>query len=158
MVKTLTVLVIGCALGVAAVATAQNKGPHDAAIKGRQAMFQTFNFNIGILGAMAKGDMEYDADLAAQSAANLQAAANFGQKAMWPEGSDNESEGNAKNRALPAIWSNLPDVTEKFKALQSSSATLAAQAGGGLDALKGAIGDVGGSCKACHDDYRAKRK
>jgi len=158
MSKTITVLTLISALGIAAVATAQDKGPHDAAIKGRQAMFQTFNFNLGILGDMAKGKTEYNADIAKQSAENLDAAANFGHIAMWPEGSDSESEGNAKNRSLPAIWSNMSDVDEKFKALQAATATMASQAGGGLDALKGAMGDVGGSCKACHDDYRAKRR
>ena len=27
---------------------------------------------------------------------------------------------------------------------------------GNLDAIKTAFGDVGGTCKACHDSYRAK--
>jgi len=159
MIKQLTTVVaLFSALGIAAVATAQDEGPHDAAIKGRQAMFQTYNFNMSILGAMAKGKMDYDADIAAQSAANLNAAANFGQSAMWPEGSDNETPGNAKTRALPAIWSNFPDVLEKSNALKESSAVLAAEAGNGLDALKSAIGNVGDSCKGCHDDFRAEKK
>ena len=157
MTKTLLAALF-CVTGLAAVATAQDKGPHDNAIKGRQAMFQTYNFNMGVLGAMAKGKMDYNAEIAAQSAANLQAAANFGQAAMWPEGSDSETAGNAKNRALPAIWSNFPDVMEKGNALKMASEKLAAEAGNGLDALQAAIGDVGGTCKACHDDYRAKKK
>jgi len=158
MIKKLTVAAMFGAFGIAAVATAQDEGPHDAAIKGRQAMFQTYGFNMGILGAMAKGKMDYDADIAAQSAANLNAAANFGQSAMWPEGSDSETPGNAKTRALPAIWSDFPGVLEKSKALQDASAVLAAEAGNGLDALKSAIGDVGNSCKGCHDDFRAEKK
>jgi len=146
------------AIGFAAIATAQDKGPHDAAIKGRQAMFQTYNFNMGILGAMAKGKAEYNAEIAAQSAANLNSAAHFGQAAMWPAGSDNATPGNAETRALPAIWSNFADVSEKSNALKMASEKLAASAGDGLDALKSAMGDVGASCKGCHDDYRAKRK
>lgn len=158
MTKKLTALALISALGLTALAHAQDKGPHDAAIKGRQAMFQTYSFNMGILGAMAKGKIEYNADLAAESAANLNAAVNFGQSAMWPEGSDNETPGNAKTRALPAIWSNFPDVLEKSKALQQASETLVGEAGNGLDALQSAIGAVGDSCKGCHDDYRAKKK
>lgn len=158
MKKILTVIALVGAFGVAALATAQDKGPHDAAIKGRQAMFQTYNFNMGILGAMAKGKMEYNAELATQSAANLQAAANFGQSAMWPPGSDNATPGNATTRALPAIWENFEDVSKKSAALKAATDVLAANAGGGLDALKGAMGDVGASCKGCHDDYRAKKK
>lgn len=158
MKKKLATMALVGAFGVTAIATAQNKGPHDAAIKGRQAMFQTYNFNMGVLGAMAKGKTEYNAELAAQSAANLHAAANFGQAAMWPAGSDSETPGNARTRALPAIWENFPDVSEKSNALKMASEKLAADAGGGLDALKAAIGDVGASCKGCHDDYRAAKK
>lgn len=155
--KLLLVVLFG-ALGLSAVATAQDEGPHDAAIKGRQAMFQTYSFNFGILSAMAKGKIDYNADIAAMSAANLNAAANFGQAAMWPEGSDNETPGNAKTRALPAIWSNFPDVLEKSNALKEASETLAAGAGNGLDALQSSMGAVGDSCKECHDDYRAEKK
>ena len=158
MIKRITSVALVALLGYTVIATAQDKGPHDAAIKGRQAMFQTYNFNMGVLGAMAKGKIDYNAEIAEQSAANLLAAANFGQGAMWPVGSDNETPGNAKNRALPAIWENFDDVFEKAGALKTAAETLAAEAGGGLEALQGAIGDVGASCKGCHDDYRAKRR
>jgi len=145
-------------LGTLSYAIAADKGPHDSAIKGRQAMFQTYQFNIGILSAMAKGKTEYNAEIASDAAANLAAAANFAQSSMWPAGSDNETEGNAKNRALPAIWETFPAIVEKAEALKESSAVLAAEAGGGLEALQGAIGDVGNSCKGCHDDFRAKKR
>lgn len=147
-----------CVLGTAVYVHAADTGPHDAAIKGRQAMFQTYNFNMGILGAMAKEKVEYNAELASEAAANLSAAANFGQSAMWPPGSDSETEGNATNRALPAIWETFPAIVEKSDALKTSTAVLADQAGQGLAALQGAMGDVGASCKGCHDDYRAKRR
>ena len=53
-------------------------GPHDKAIKARQAMFQLYSFNIGVVSAMAKGDREYDADVAREAAENLRAAAHLG--------------------------------------------------------------------------------
>jgi len=77
---------------------------------------------------------------------------------MWPQGSDNATEGNATNRALPKIWESFPDVIEKADALKQASAAMAAVAGNGLGELQGAMGDVGASCKGCHDDYRAKRR
>ena len=134
------------------------KGPHDGAIKARQGMFQTYSFNSGILGDMAKEKIPYDADIASEAAANLAAAANFGQSQMWPAGSDTETDGNAPTRALPAIWENFPDVAEKGKRLSQTATALSAVAGDGLGALQGAMGDVGASCKACHDEYRAERK
>lgn len=158
MKKVLALTITAAALGGALIATAADKGPHDNAIKGRQAMFQTYNFNMGILGAMAKEKMEYDADLANESAANLLAAANFGQSAMWPVGSDNTNPANARTRALPAIWDTYPAIVEKADALKKATEVLATQAGGGLGALQGAIGDVGASCKGCHDDFRAEKK
>jgi len=159
MIKTaLYAGLVASVLGLSFVATAADKGPHDAAIKGRQAMFQTYSFNMGILGAMAKGKMDYDAELAAMSAANLEAAANFGQSAMWPAGSDSETAGNAPTRALPVIWETFPAITEKADALKKATKVLASEAGNGLSALQGAMGDVGASCKGCHDDYRAKKK
>lgn len=159
MIKNLLAIAIATAtLSIGFIATAADKGPHDSAIKGRQAMFQTYNFNMGILGAMAKEKMDYDADLASESAANLLAAANFGQSAMWPAGSDNSDAANARTRALPEIWSTFPAIVEKSDALKKSTAVLAEQAGGGLAALQGAIGDVGASCKGCHDDFRAEKK
>ena len=61
----------------------------------------------------------------------------------------NEYDGNDK------IWENLPDVVMKWEAFGAAATGLAAEAGNGLDALRAAIGPVGGTCGACHDAYRA---
>ena len=134
------------------------EGPHDKAIKARQAMFQLYSYNIGLLSGMAKGKIDYNADIASEAAENLRAAAHLGQSTLWPAGSDNGNSDNARTRALPAIWETFPAITEKADALKTASTALAATAGNGLNALKAGIGDVGASCKGCHDDYRAKKK
>lgn len=144
-------------IGLSSMALAAD-GPHDKAIKARQAMFQLYSFNTGILSDMAKGKVDYDADIALEAAQNLDAAANLGQSQFWPQGSDNETDGNARTRALPVIWETFPAIVEKADALKMATAALAPVAGNGLDALKGAMGDVGASCKGCHDDYRAEKK
>jgi len=112
----------------------------EKAIKARQGLMQVYSFNLGMLSAMAKGEQDYDAELAVIAAENLSAAASMNTGPMWPQGSSNEDH---ETRALPEIWSTYP---------------LASVAGDGLDALKGGIGDVGKSCKGCHDDFRAKKK
>ncbi len=127
----------------------------EKAIKARQGLMQVYSFNLGMLSAMAKGEKDYDAEVAALAATNLSTVAGMNSGSMWPQGSSNEDH---KTRALPEIWSTYPKVAEKDKALAESSAALAAVAGDGLDALKGSIGDVGKSCKGCHDDFRAKKK
>lgn len=133
-------------------------GPHDKAIKARQAMFQIYSYHFGLLSGMAKEKIEYDAELAMEAARNLDAAANFGQSTLWPQGSDNSNPANATTRALPVIWETYPAITEKADALKAATANLVATAGDGLDALKDSIGEVGNSCKACHDDNRAEKK
>lgn len=153
-------LVLGAvaAILITATSTVLADGPHDKAIKARQAMFQLYSYHSGILNAMAKGKMEYNADLAQEAANNLLAAASLGQSTLWPQGSDNANSENAPNRALPAIWETYPAIVEKGEAMGKAAAAVASSAGNGLDALKASVGDVGAACKGCHDDFRAKRK
>lgn len=131
----------------------------DKAIKARQAVMQLYSFNLGKLGAMVKGDMEYDAAQAKLAADNLVKAASIGQDAMWPEGTAMEDAGmEGKTWAKKTAWTTYPAVVKKHEALQAAAAKMADAAGGGVDAIKAAIGGVGGSCKGCHEDFRAPKK
>ena len=150
-------LTIGAVLAVAGIATVSSANEaFEKAVKARQGLFQVYAFNIGQLGAMAKGAVEYDAKVAQTAADNLAAAASIDGSAMWPQGTDNAGVMKGKTRALPAAWTTYPKVAEKHEDLVAAVANLQASAGGGLDALKGSIGDVGKACKSCHDDFRAK--
>jgi len=122
------------------------------AVAARQAHMKLNAFNLGPLGAMAKGEMEYDADRAAGAAANLDALAGIDQAGYWPEGSDAGFTDGSK--ALPAVWENMPEFEQRQQALAEATAQLAAVAGDGLDALKGAMGPVGQACSACHKTFR----
>lgn len=126
------------------------------AVKARQGLFQVYAFNIGQLGAMAKGTVEYNAEAAQIAADNLMAAVSINGQAMWPEGSDNTGPMKGKTRAKPEAWTTWPAISKKQEALVTAVTALQPAAGQGLDALRGKIGDVGQSCKACHDDFRAK--
>lgn len=133
-----------------------HEGPFAKEIKARKAVFQVYGYNMGLLSGMAKGKIDYDAQTAIDAAWNLNAASMMKNGTMWPPGSDNgQVEGT---RALPEIWSTYPAIVEKGEALTVASEALVAVAGNGLEALQGAIGDVGNSCKGCHDDFRAKKK
>ena len=154
--------VLFAALGIVAtgaVATSALADGHiEKAVKARQGFMQVVAFNLGPLGAMAKGEMDYDADVAATNAANMEALSKMNNGAMWPAGSDNAALGEDKTRALPAAWAADSKVGEKHKAWIDASVELAAVAGNGLDALKPAVAEVGKSCGGCHDDYRAEKK
>ena len=136
------------AIGVPAVA--QN---HEAAIKARQATMQLYSHFLGQLGAMAKGDVDYDAEKAGVLAASLASVAGIDQSAMWPPGSDNTTLGDM-TRALPAIWTTFPAISEKGQAMGAAVEGLQGAAGNGLDALRAAMGPVGGSCSDCHKTFR----
>ena len=124
-----------------------------AAVEARQGQFKLMALNVGVLGNMARGNTAYDATQASAAAANLVAISMLDQSFHWPEGTDEMSiEGT---RALPAIWENLPDVVMKWQAFGAAATGLAAEAGNGLDAMRTALGPVGGTCGACHDAYRA---
>lgn len=111
--------------------------------------------NLGTLGAMAKGEAEYNADLATAAAENLVAIASINQALNWPEGTDDGSI--AGTRASPAIWQDPSDFEAKWDALAAPATALVAAAGQGQAAIGPALGPVGQVCGACHDTYRSPR-
>lgn len=72
---------------------------------------------------------------------------------MWPEGSDNAAA--TGTRALPAIWEDNAAFLERYVALQDAAAAMQTAAGTDLAALQGALGGLGGTCQACHQQFRA---
>lgn len=127
-----------------------------AAVKARKAQMSLYAFNLGLLGGMAKGEIEYDADAATAAASNLASLSQLDQSRLWPMGSDNVSLGKDVTEALPAIWESGSTAGEKGMALATAAVALESAAGGGLDSLRGAMGAVGKSCGGCHESYRQK--
>lgn len=147
--------ILGAALGVvlaAGTATAEEDKAIQAAIKARQSLMQLYAYNLGVLGAMAKGEIDYNATGAQAAADNLVAVNGLKMGAVWLPESDNFSAKNT--RALPELWENGPDVAAKAKDLRESLVAMQAAAGTGADPMKAALGDVGKSCGACHKAYR----
>ncbi len=151
-------LIAGAA--IAAVAgTAEISDSHSdkatlSAVKARQSQMTLYAFNLGLLGGMAKGDVDYDATAAGAAAANLAALSKLDQSRLWPPGSDNEALGDDVTEALPKIWAADSDVGQKGMALAEAAAAMETAAGEGLDALRGAMGPLGKSCGSCHETYR----
>ena len=138
----------------AALAGGHSAGPIEQAIKARKSQMTLYSFNLSILGAMAKGEREYDAEVAAMAAGDLNSAAHITMSEAWPQGSDKDSvEGT---RALAEAWTTYPAIVEEGEALRAATETLASAAGESLDALRGAIGPVGKACGSCHEKYRAE--
>lgn len=128
---------------------------YESQIEARQSWMQVVGYNVGILGAMTRGKMDYDADLASAAANNIALAAKMNNGTMWPQGSDMDSHEGTVAKA--GLWQNFGDASEYLSDLASASATLAANAGDGLDALESSFGAVGKTCSGCHKQFRAKK-
>lgn len=144
-------LAAGLILGLAAGAQAQS---FDNQVGARQGQFKLNGAAIGTLAGMARGRIDYDAEMAQMAAAMLVATSQIPQTAiLWPEGSDNIAIDGT--RALPAIWDDFADFQSKWADFGAAAVALQAVAGNGQEALGGALGALGGSCQACHDSYQA---
>ena len=135
-------------LATALPAAAQFQKPEDA-IKYRKAAMTVMATHFSRVAAMANGRVPFDA-AAAQANADIVLTLSRLPFAGFVEGT---ASGDTK--AKPEIWSE-PD---KFKAgaskMQDEVAKLnVAAKSGNLDQIKAAVGEVGKTCKACHDNYR----
>jgi cytochrome c556 len=126
------------------------------AIKARQGEMQLRSFNAGPLFAMAKGKIDYDAELANMLAGNLKLMLDLDNGRAWAQGSDNEKY-PGKTTALPKIWTTYPEIGDYGKKFAMAVNDLAMTAGNGADALKSKLGALGKSCKGCHDEFREKK-
>ena len=150
LVPAVTALLLG------SMSTSIAADDFDRQIKARQSVMQLYSFNLGLLGAMAKGEAEYNAEQASAAAANLDALVNMKNGAMWPQGSD-ATANPGKTRAKLENWTEYPKAAEKGMALKEAAAKMAGEAGNGLEALQAAIGPVGKSCGGCHDTFRVPK-
>lgn len=152
-------LAAAAAAGLAFSTAAQADGHADPAVLGaiaaRQHHMELYQFNLVILGSMAQGRTEYNADMASAAASNLVALTQLNQMAYWPPGSDNAALPE-DTRAQPGLWENFPDVIEKSMATVAAAEAMAEAAGTDLAALQAAMGALGGACTDCHRAYRAR--
>ncbi|MGP6088135.1 c-type cytochrome [Antarctobacter jejuensis] len=146
-------LVIAVTTG-GAIAESHASNPFAAGIKARKAQMQLYSFNLGILGAMAKGQTDYDAEAAMLAANNIVLTASIHQPQAWAPGSDNSAVEDT--RALPALWENFADAGQKSADLLAAAEAMKAASGDGAEAIGAAMGQLGGACGACHKAYRAE--
>lgn len=137
-------------------ALADNHGANPA-VKARQSLMNLYAHYVGTLGAMAKGEVEYDAEKASGAANSLNLlTSELDQSSMWPPNSSNAELGD-ETRALPVIWSTYPAISEKAKAMNEATAAMVQAAAVDLASLQGAMKALGGSCGGCHKEYRQSK-
>ncbi|HEX3424014.1 MAG TPA: cytochrome c [Sphingomicrobium sp.] len=65
----------------------------------------------------------------------------------------------AKTRAKPEIWQNAEDFAAKLRNFQAAAQAFdSAARGNDVAAMNARFADLNGTCKACHDKYRAEEK
>jgi len=117
----------------------------------RQSVFSLLGSNMGPLGGMAKGKIDFDAKAIEKHALRINQLSYM----LADYNRTDTSSFNVKSDALDKVWKETDLFAEKIKALNESSANLMLIAKtGDENAMKKAIGGVGKSCGGCHDDFK----
>ncbi len=146
------VLLGAAVLGAIVAGSVQAQVPADRSVVYRKAGFQIMANHVGRVSAHLKGERNLtpaQLELSAQVVDDMAKVLFDG----FLEGTDQ----SANTKAKPEIWKEFAKFKEGQTKLQSETAKmLVAAKSGDKAALQAAFGGVGGSCKACHDTYRAQ--
>ena len=139
---------------LAGTALAQVK-PEDA-IKYRQSGYAFMAWNMGRIKMNVEGD-KFNKEEVLKAATAIQAIANSGMGALYLPGTD-KGKGWEETRAKANIWTEQEKLGKAAMAFNKEANELAKVAASGDAAAVGAqLGKLGGTCKGCHDDFKAKR-
>ncbi|BBB31020.1 c-type cytochrome [Neptunomonas japonica] len=121
------------------------------AIEYRQGVFKTIKWNFGPMVGMVKGKIDFDAADFSRRADLVAVLAKMPGEGFI-EGSD-MGDTDAKSE----IWENKAEFDKGMDALAENAAALAVAAqSGDMSVIKPAFGQLGKTCKGCHDDFREK--
>ncbi|MBB6483117.1 cytochrome c [Rhizobium lusitanum] len=122
-------------------------GTHDSRI----GMMKKIGGAAGALGAIAKGDKPYDADIVKASLATIAETAKAFPEQFNPQSDKGDAEVN------PKIWENLDDFKAKATKLSADAETALAQLPADKTDVGSTLKALGGACGACHQAYRVKK-
>ena len=149
---TLAILATVSAFTASAQQTPTPEQLAQSATETRQAVFKLLGYNMGVISGMARGTVEFDAQIAQRNAERIAALA-----PMIPElfaARDTRAFG-VETEALPVIWDQVDLFTEKANNLMSAANTFAETAqGGDRAAILGGLRAFGSTCGNCHDTFR----
>ena len=141
------------AVTLTGTAAAQLK-PEDA-IKFRQSGYTFMAWNMGRIKANVEG--QYNKEEVIKAANAIQGIANSGMGALYLPGTD-KGTGWEKTRVKQAFFTDKEGVTKVAVAFNKEANEMAKVAAtGDVAAIKEQFGKLGGTCKACHDDFKIKQ-
>jgi len=124
-------------------------------VEARQGYYSLLGANMAALVSMVKGETEYDGAAAQTYADNMKTLTQYNVGHLFAPGTSKDDM-PGKTRALAKIWEDGAGVQEKGMAFVNAVENLDAKAGLDKAELAKAVQQLGGTCKGCHDDYRAK--
>ncbi|AYG65547.1 MULTISPECIES: cytochrome c [unclassified Rhizobium] len=133
--------------GIALGSVVAADGTHDARI----GMMKKIGGAAGALGAIAKGDKPYDADVVKASLTTIAETAKAFPDQFNPQSDKSDAE------VSPKIWDNLDDFKVKAAKLSTEAETALAQLPADMAGVGATLKTLGGSCGACHQAYRIKK-
>lgn len=147
--KKLAIAVLGLA-GIVSFSVHAQMKPEDT-IKLRQSAMKLIGYNFGSIGAMVNDKKPYNKDEAIRNATRVDILSSQPFE-FFLAGTE-----KGETKARGEIWKDeakFKAAAEKFQAEAAKLAQVART--GDMAALKSQFGATGGSCKACHDDFREK--
>lgn len=137
-------LLFAAILGLAPLAFAAGDPAED-----RHERMEAVGDAAGPVGAMLKGEREFDAATVMSSFRTMQEHID-GIEQLFPDGSYVAGE----KRASEAVWTNRADFEQKMADFSAALDSAIAANPQDLESLKPVAQNVFKSCKACHEDYR----
>ena len=152
-IKRSVFLAMAAVFAAGTIVLADSHGGNPA-VEARQSHMQLYGHNLGVLGGMARGNVDFNADAAQAAADNLVALATLNQMFYWPSGTSTDELGE-ETRALPVIWDSesTEDIIANANALVAATSAMQATAGT-LEGVQASIGAIGDTCSACHRAFR----
>ena len=145
-----TMMTLSAPAAFAEVATSEKHAK--TAVEFRQALLQLVRSNVGVLGAMAKGKVEYDTDVMLTNGQRLEQLSLM----MDDYFATDTRNFDVETAALDKIWTQQDDFASKVDAMTEAAQTLQVAAkSGDKGQYKDAIGGIFKTCKGCHDSYKA---
>ena len=144
-------LIVAGIMAVSSVAYALDQEQAEKVTDVRQGALKVIGWNIGPMGAMAKEEMPYDADLFALHAERIAVLTG-----MLPEVFKADTRNNpVETEALDAIWEDFDEFTKLANAAENKALAASAMARDKDFAdARAALGELGQACKDCHEKFR----
>ena len=149
--RRLTICAVLAMLGLLCSSASAADKP-EYAVAYRQGIMTAMAWNIGPLGKMIKGDLEFDAARFAFLAQRAALLAPMALEGFTP------NTAAVKSHAKAELWQHQDDFKQRLEDLQTATAELAKIATAGDETrMRLLFGDTVKICKSCHDEYQTKR-